>query len=335
MLEYLNKLNLEAIKNSGVFSTFIVLSDFKYPNPDGKVVYYKAIAIPQKFLDVLCDPQLTECIDEHGGDNLITSRLSLLGFKKLYVIYVINDLSNYMGERFFSFESRDKAYYVSVNLVHYTEFFCVEGLKSISEGFVDKKNTSVVFIFSNISFATIKMGLELFGVKISAGNTTSRGFLSTLEFLLAKIIALFYGFETPVVKESFVKLSKVAATRSRTQRSVMDYSNKVERGYIKVIKEKLEESLLRTGNLDIAVKNIEAAVDEDIDKDKANKEIETVSGYMKQVATVLTDKKKKSIKKIKNKKEYHTWSIKNTPHPLIYPTQVRDGGLLHATLCPG
>ena len=57
-----------------------------------------------------------------------------------------------------------------------------------------KPDSSVVLIYKNYPLKIIKLLFKLVDINISGGNNTLKHILSPHQFLLSKIIMIFYGF---------------------------------------------------------------------------------------------------------------------------------------------
>lgn len=55
---------------------------------------------------------------------------------------------------------------------------------------------------------TLKLGFKTVGINISGGNNTLKHIFSPQQFLLSKIITIFYGNNTYLVRKSFIEISQ-------------------------------------------------------------------------------------------------------------------------------
>lgn len=67
--------------------------------------------------------------------------------------------------------------------------------------------SNVVLTYKGFSLRMIKTAFKTIKIQISGGNNTLKHIFSPQQFLLSKIIAMFYGYNTDLVTKSFLEIS--------------------------------------------------------------------------------------------------------------------------------
>src|SRR6266487_2383779 len=77
----------------------------------------------------------------------------------------------------------------------------------------------------------------MYGIQLSGGNNTLKHILSPQQFLLSKIISVFYGYNVDLVTNSFLTISK----NKELSRSIHDFTSEKDRFLLKTIRDKKEQ----------------------------------------------------------------------------------------------
>jgi hypothetical protein len=186
MIQFFNNLN-NACKNELDVFTLFVLTEYQFPNIKNKSSYYKAISTEKNVFDRIISLINEDFEMEKENSQTLDLRLKIIGIKELYVVIIMETIG-YIGDEYFKYESKDNKNRIHFYIIHYNDFFSKSGFENLNNLYKINKEGKILLIFKNLSLAFIKFGFELYGVKISMGNTSSRGFLSTQEYFLSKII---------------------------------------------------------------------------------------------------------------------------------------------------
>jgi hypothetical protein len=121
-------------------------------------------------------------------------------------------------------------------------FFSIKFMQNLTLYLKNHLDSNVVLIYEGYSLKTIKLAFRTLGIQISGGNNTLKHILSPQQFLLSKIISIFYGYNMDLVSKSFLEISKNKALT----RVVIDFTSEKDRLFLQKIKDE-KEAYLKQG----------------------------------------------------------------------------------------
>ena len=110
-------------------------------------------------------------------------------------------------------------------------FFSTKFLKNLITYLKDCPNSKIALLYKGFSLNTIKLAFKANGIQISGGNNTLKHILSPQQFLLSKIITIFYGYNIDLVSKSFLEISK----NKSLSRAIHDFTSEKDRLLLKEI----------------------------------------------------------------------------------------------------
>lgn len=306
MIQFFDNLN-NACKNELDVFTLFVLTEYQFPIIKNKSSYYKAISTEKNIFFIIMKLINEDFEMENKNLQTLDLRLKIIAIKELYVV-IIMDTTNYIGDKYFMYESKDNENSIHFYILQYNEFFCKSGLENLSRLYKFNKEGKILLIFKNLSLGFIKFAFEMYGVKISMGNVSSRGFLSTQEYFLSKIIWLFFGFDSYIVKDYFLDLSKKRKALSKT---LLNYSDKEKKEYMEILKENMKREIEDNIPAARVLNNFDSEVVREREKDlEFNLKGDSIHSHIKYSTNYF--KREKIIEHLPNgsvkKREYHTFS---------------------------
>lgn len=122
---------------------------------------------------------------------------------------------------------------------HPSVFFSKEFMLYLLHYSRKNPGTQVVLFYKNISLKMVKTAFKTVGVQISGGNNTLKHILSPQQFLLSKIITMFYGANIDLVTKSFLEISN----NKTLTRAIHDFTSENDRLLLEKIKLKDDSSM--------------------------------------------------------------------------------------------
>lgn len=114
--------------------------------------------------------------------------------------------------------------------------FSKRGMSLLINSLSDSSSgVNFVLILENISIESIKTAFKLYGMDFNGGNNTLKHILSPQQFLLSKIITIFYGSDHSLVTKSFLEISR----NKEISRAINNYTSKEGMSQIEKLREEL------------------------------------------------------------------------------------------------
>jgi len=126
-------------------------------------------------------------------------------FKNL-MIFEISEQFEYECKEIGEYTDREKSR-VTLYQVNPRVFFSVEFMRKLVSHLQMYKGSNVILIYQGFSLKMIKTAFKVIGIQISGGNNILKHIISPQQFLLSKIITMFYGSNIDLITESFLEIS--------------------------------------------------------------------------------------------------------------------------------
>lgn len=106
-----------------------------------------------------------------------------------------------------------------------TIFFSKKFLTNLVTHLKDNPGCNIALIYEGFSLKTIKLAFKINGIQTNGGNNTLKHILSPQQYLLSKIISIFYGNNIDLVSKSFLEISK----NKSLSRAIHDFTSEKDR----------------------------------------------------------------------------------------------------------
>jgi hypothetical protein len=136
-----------------------------------------------------------------------------------------------------------------------TIFFSKKFLTKLTTHLKENPGSNFGLIYKGFSLNTIKYGFKINGIQISGGNNTLKHILSPQQFLLSKIITIFYGNNIDLVTKSFLEISK----NKSLSRAIHHFTSENDLLLLKEIKSNKEAYEQSTEDKKNVITNVESS----------------------------------------------------------------------------
>lgn len=156
-------------------------------------------------------------------------RINEIYFKDL-IIFSLNDKQEDDFKEFKQIKGYGDST-LTIFFVKPTVFFSKNFLVKLATHLKNYPGCNIALIYQGMSLNTIKLAFKINGIRISGGNNTLKHILSPQQFLLSKIITIFYGNNIDLVSKSFLEISK----NKSLSRAIHDFTSEKDRLLLKEI----------------------------------------------------------------------------------------------------
>ena len=206
----------------------------------------------------------------------------LSGYPKILIGFnIILEDDNRISDNRKVLDIKNKESEISIYNVKITTFFTLSYLLSLIKFLQDNPHVSVFLYSKDITIHSFKALFKENGISISGGNNTLKHILSPQQFLLSKIICLFYGSNSDLVNKSFLKISSVKFI----SRPLYDFTSEKHRLILERIRHE-NESYIKLGERD---KDFQAMYDYFV-RDEDQKHLITRYSYTYNINRRMDDK---------------------------------------------